>query len=743
MSDPSVSRSDRRDVFRQIFQEEKNGIQLGFEKNSFEAHFVLSVAVTADMAKTVEQIAYFALRSGLVDDDESENSEADGASGEGAAGEDNNVGLDKPPVEAFSNPIAMSVMDTAEHRDDKHKRGQRERTDIFLNPGVTRETENPDGEWADRVKLAYRQLSSVTGQIGEMYYALEFISEYLAKKCRPLSQDSHFETRQIQQVEILKEAEWDTIFGNVSTSSTVIDVFETTKSMKLAWEKVFGVSDLDSNFVPGCFDKLQSPLTYSAAIIMQYYNVPMFVSMFSSGELRYNTYAETRDSSVAFRVYADKMTTAAKDNQINKQYADEKPRKAFTQLFQYPGTAMVEAFEEASHEMAGGSKPELGPAMLHEAYLLLKAEAWYETFFHFMSTGDQVSKEDLDSWLNRLMAQDPDLWKSAKGDRNLAYKGKASLSKQEFTKLHWNIVHPTRKYTQGSLCVKDALWDDFDTKLESVKKEFFAQCDVNLTASELEKVFQEELIKSANYKLFKFVEQFTNSVDEMFDRCFYFRTGSYLRRFQHEEDAIQLEPTEQMYRNDAKTLEDYLNSQEMTDLLALKFNDKFGYCVDKTKYLQAMLNLLKEDPKIRRDYAALYRVSRHLVHSKTDGDADSGKSAKVQKMKQQVISQLGNALGCDIAEERQIKLANRIVYPTQECADTTHQHEGSSFHPQHVEVIHVFEDTPLGEHIIDKHNAASNGARDTEWSTSQRDTMEAPALVDASSGQGAEHALVC
>ena len=112
----NVDHTNRRDIFRTIFNDEQVSINLNIEKLCFEGHFVLSVAYSADAMTSIDAMANFALH-GVSRNTEIVSRGADAATTDG----DDNERIPWPvPLTEFNVPIANYVFDTRNDPGEKN-----------------------------------------------------------------------------------------------------------------------------------------------------------------------------------------------------------------------------------------------------------------------------------------------------------------------------------------------------------------------------------------------------------------------------------------------------------------------------------------------------------------------------------------------------------------------------------------------------------------------------------------------
>lgn len=147
-------------------------------------------------------------------------------------------------------------------------------------------------------------------------------------------------------------------------------------------------------------------------------------------------------------------------------------------------------------------------------------------------------------------------------------------------------------------------------------------------------------------------------MDSRFNHCFYFECTSYLRHFNETRDAIQPQLDEQQieeYRAELKQMLSHKNWERLV---------KQDYVFGGDKYMKHLIALFEADKRIRQDYAALYRTFRTLGMSRQDSDKSSQGLESEQNMRSHISKLFASVLGCSNEEERILKHATEIVYPT-------------------------------------------------------------------------------
>merc|ERR1719424_2645624 len=470
----------------------------------------------------------------------------------------------------------------------------------------------------------------------------------------------------------------------------------------------------------GCYDRLQSPVVYG------------------SGSKRYRKLKQTINNVNSFRMFIEMMEKKTQDYPALAKLGQQ---KAFTQLIQDSQTVM-EALESGCELIFGKDikqkyrvhtddngkrvpsdkadkvvfspsckkcEPHLGPSVLREATMRLKAQAVYEVVFDTLVKGkahNKLSIDDLEEWGEKLKERHNDRCARnvvTKDEEIKLWETKFSfLSTKKFIKDHkdgidmetFRNLHPTVTGNQviGNLTGLKGPpgWEDFNRLLDDVSELWIADLmkDEKMDQATATKKFSETYDKTENFEVLKWFEQSTSSVDDMFENCFYFKNTSYLHHFSQTKNAVKekaADMTFETYFHDftknilsceytaegewTKTWKLPTNLEEVIELKPFEAKHPMEIAdelkvlhPDAHKNLSSLCMLFMAPREVRRDWAAMYRVWRIIHMSRQDGDSGSKDAQDMMVETGLIEHHLSNALGNHDREEELIQGASSTTY---------------------------------------------------------------------------------
>eukprot|EP00656_Telonema_subtile_P021614 TRINITY_DN2264_c0_g2_i10.p1 TRINITY_DN2264_c0_g2~~TRINITY_DN2264_c0_g2_i10.p1 ORF type:complete len:2689 (-),score=511.82 TRINITY_DN2264_c0_g2_i10:173-8239(-) len=553
----------RRPLFTKLYDDEVHSVRLHKEKMAFEGHFALSVAVAAEVNSQVDQIAFYALQGGAAFSTGDDSRTAEEDFGETADAESEL----EPPLLDFDDSLAKTIYRTVAIGSEGTGVGK-----MFL-PG--RETWGDrvafSNDYAIHVRKALRGgeciLSSVGGGINQMYAALKLLTQYLALPCAPPALNESLHRHTSVGVHLIDEKRWHEIFGRLGPDSasgeqsklTVIDLFNRVEAMHKAYEQ-FAVD----------YDHYAAPLEYCAALVTEYFDEELFVGWFQSGQVRYGKLCDTIAESIGFRVFVENMMRTASNDETVQGFAQERPQKAFTQLFQQVNT-MMEGFRNASREIMpmtstfpkGRARPYWGPAALREAYLRVKAIATYEVIYEMLAGGDdEVSFLELRNWYDRLKAReeardledlsaDVEYESWTEPNRFNIFPENLPMKREDFIEMHVKLVLNSTTDSVGALCVTGAkAYREFSLLLDDVVHDFVEEHahEEGVPLAESAAAFRAALQMTSCAAEMNWLKATVAEVDNAFDGCFSFDNASYLWHFNRAKHAVQEETSDTHFK---------------------------------------------------------------------------------------------------------------------------------------------------------------------------------------------------
>jgi hypothetical protein len=378
---------------------------------------------------------------------------------------------------------------------------------------------------------------------------------------------------------------------------------------------------------------------------------------------------------------------------------------------------------DSQFEASDGVAPHLGPAVLREAYLLLKAQALYQLVYVCLTRGaatlvnqdgvknpiPQISHDAVAEWYERLRQAHFDKcvakreqsqnkieeWDDRfdfKFDKNgdgksvkflqpgLPVEFKHFISAHKYVACsHAPSIGVKVTWASGKLCVSGKLWHTFEELLEDIEDELLRDLMANFGSTAISRELAQDYVQKAlkwtdNYDLLEWFEKMVPTVDDMFDQVFYHMNTSNLHHFSQTKSAVRAKTQDYTFEN--------MRESFKQDILTGKWVEKdggelafvwdpsskmgrassMGLLFKEHRHLASLYILLKAPFEIRRDWAAMYRTFVLMDRTKDDGDENSKATQKQDEKKSQVTKNLAGVLGNDEREEDEITNASEIMY---------------------------------------------------------------------------------
>ena len=544
----------------------------------------LSVAYSVDAMASLEEAAAFAMHGNTT---YGENLVQEVLQSTSQVFEDADADNCPAPVQEFFVQRANSVFHTQISPNVKQKQRH-----------VWDKNDNHSHVYNTKVESFFRE--SIAKEIWKIYGSVRNIHLYCAKGSAPGGMKFGDETTTEGVVPLLTKDQWHSIFGGLNSKRNFIgdDQFNTTYDFHYTMEKLYSAfkdilkpsimkteaeKEADSTELDeGCYRQLSSPIIYTCSVILEFFDIELVTAWIGNIESRFGRFERMQETNIRFKIFLEQMMRTAHRDPIS-WIASSGQRMHWTQIVHHLGT-LVEGFETTARfvfdsslaverrkslsrdgsngpitfapvgkfirdgddslfDNGRGAKfdgddvdPHLGPAVLREAYMLLKAQALYHLVFVCLTLGPEnlkmpdkiknppssIEPDKIIEWHKSLQAAhharcqknlEQDKTQIEKWDSRFTFlKAGQKVDRDEFIKCHPEVTvsgDGRGKWKLGNLCCKSKLCHSFEELLEDIEEELLQEIKKGCKGGKegAKRIIQEALQSTPHYKMLNWFEE--------------------------------------------------------------------------------------------------------------------------------------------------------------------------------------------------------------------------------------------